>query len=284
MDTTVRTNRQRTDSMSETPDEFELAVEWLRYAKRIVAFTGVGISADSGIATFRDDAGIWEEFPPERFATWDGLLETLESKPDELAGFLLAVLEPIAQAEPNAAHKALAELERHRNVTVVTQNVDGLHRLAGNAVVKEIHGTLFEVVTLGGRFVRLIDREELKRIVRRLHAVRAEGSNTSDLLATIEPLIGMDANDAYRPKLVLFGDELNEPDWSDSLAAARDCDLVISVGTSGEVFPAAQLPLLAREAGARVLVIDPAVGTSANVWLQDKASEMLPRLVQRAFG
>ena len=270
--------------MSETSDEFELAVEWLRYAKRIVAFTGAGISADSGIATFRDDAGIWETFPPERFATWDGLLETLESRPDELAAFLLAVLEPIAKALPNAAHEALAELERHRDVTVVTQNVDGLHRLAGNAVVKEIHGTLFEVVTLGGRFVRLIDREELKRIVRQLHGIRAEGSQTQAILATIEPLIGMDANDAYRPKLVLFGDELSEPDWSDSLDAARECDLVISIGTSGEVYPAALLPIQAREAGARVLVIDPTVGTNANVWLQSNATETLPRLVQRAFG
>ena len=89
------------------------AVDLLRHSKRIVVFTGAGISAESGIATFRDDNGFWQRFPPDQFARWQGLVQTLFLQPQRFCDFLLAVLEPIARAQPNAGHLALAALEEH---------------------------------------------------------------------------------------------------------------------------------------------------------------------------
>jgi NAD-dependent deacetylase len=142
----------------------------LRNAREVVVFTGAGVSAESGIATFRDEDGFWQRFPPEDFANWAGLLKTAAVHPRRFTEFLLAVLEPIARADPNAGHRAIAALEQHVNVTVVTQNIDGLHQAAGSTVVKEIHGTLFELVsTPGNRFLRLVTRGELLEIIEGLH-------------------------------------------------------------------------------------------------------------------
>src|SRR5262245_29474469 len=133
--------------MSDT-ETLARAASWLRGARRIAVFTGAGVSAESGIPTFRDDSGLWQKFPPEQFACWDGLLKTALTEPRQLAEFLVAVIEPIAQAQPNPGHRAIADLEKHVPVTVITQNVDGLHQEAGSTTVREVHGSFFEVVTL----------------------------------------------------------------------------------------------------------------------------------------
>src|SRR3989442_5394440 len=104
--------------------ELSRAADGVRTAREVVVFTGAGVSAESGIATFRDDSSLWSRFPPERFATWGGLVKTAARHPRELAEFLLAVLEPVAAAAPNPGHRAIAHLEKHTGVTVVTQNID----------------------------------------------------------------------------------------------------------------------------------------------------------------
>lgn len=108
-------------------DKLTQASAWLSSSPRVVVFTGAGVSKESGIPTFRDEGGFWREFPVDEFATWNGLLSKIVSEPQRLADFLLAVLEPIADAEPNAAHRAVADLDKHCQATVVTQNIDGLH-------------------------------------------------------------------------------------------------------------------------------------------------------------
>src|SRR5215469_11640115 len=127
-------------------DSWIAAVLALRKARRVVVFSGAGISADSGIPTFRDADGFWQRFPPERFATWGGLLDTALTEPRSVAEFVLNVVEPIAKAETNAGHLAVAQLDRRVETTVVTQNIDGLHQAAGSQDVLEIHGSLLEVV------------------------------------------------------------------------------------------------------------------------------------------
>jgi len=123
--------------MTENPDSLSVTASWLRSAHEVVVFTGAGVSAESGIPTFRDDGGFWRHFPVEEFASWRGLVRTAIRRPRRLAEFIHAVLHPIAAAKPNAAHRAIAAMEKHVGVTVVTQNIDNLHQEAGSTVVHE---------------------------------------------------------------------------------------------------------------------------------------------------
>jgi NAD-dependent deacetylase len=261
-----------------------LAADILRNARRVAVFTGAGVSAESGIATFRDADGFWQRFPPEDYANWAGLLKVATLHPRRFAEFLLAVLEPVANAQPNAAHRAIAELERHLNVTVLTQNIDGLHQAAGSTVVKEMHGTLFELVSAAtGRFLRLISREEMRHVVARIRAARDSALISVKLPAAIRPIFGPGEGGLHRPNIVLFGDAMAEPAWSQSLDAARECDVMLTVGTSGIVHPAASLPMQAKSSGAMVIQIDPAE-PGGDLWLKGTATEVVPQLVRAAFG
>src|SRR5215510_12035837 len=179
--------------------DFERAVQWLRQSRRVAVFSGAGISAESGIPTFRDTDGLWERFPPAEYAYWPGLLRKMLFRPGRLAEFLHAVLEPIAVARPNAAHHAIARLEKHTDTTVITQNVDGLHQ---------------EAVSLRGRFLRRIGKVDLTRVVERLGRARRGLFKRFRLLRAVRPLVGVGLVSVRRPSLVLFGDALAEPDWT----------------------------------------------------------------------
>ncbi len=138
----------------------------------VVAFTGAGISAESGIPTFRDPGGLWDRFDPERFGTWEGMAREAMIRPDALADFMAALRRAIGTARPNPAHRAVADLERAGLVTgVITQNVDGLHQEAGSGTVVEIHGSLLERLCLGCGLVDRVDRNELLEGLD--HAIRA---------------------------------------------------------------------------------------------------------------
>lgn len=259
------------------------AVLALRKSKRIVVFTGAGISAESGIPTFRDTDGFWQRFPPEQFATWSGLLTTAVTKPLSVAEFILNVVDPIATARPNPAHQAVAQLEQHAKTTVVTQNIDGLHQTAGSANVYEIHGSLLEVIdTSTGKLVRRFEREDLRRIAESLRKYTLKENSALSLIWELKKQYPFDWLGRHRPNLVLFGDNLAEPAWSNACQAVDECDLLLSVGTSGAVYPAAMLPNQAANAGAIVVTIDPQF--SHGCWLQGNAGTVLPKLVDDAFG
>lgn len=144
------------------------AASLLRHAKKVTVFTGTGISAESGIPTFRDDSGLWKQFPPERFAHWKGLIQEGWREPASVARFVLAVLEPIAKAQPNAAHQAIVQLADKTTVTVITQNIDNLHQDAGSLRVREVHGSLFKIIDSRGTMVRRLTKSELLLMVDRL--------------------------------------------------------------------------------------------------------------------
>lgn len=272
-----------TPSMPADEDPHKIAAAWLAEAKRVVVFTGAGVSAESGIDTFRDNTGLWRRFPPERFATLPGLLAVAVKEPAELAAFLRAVLGPIAAARPNPAHLAIAALERHVATTVVTQNIDGLHQEAGSTTVREIHGTLFDVVSPTGHKVRTLTRADLVRLVAALERIERGPFKLPRLIRATSPLMGLGKGLAHRPRVVLFGEHLAEPDWSCAERDASACDVMLVVGTSGEVYPAASLPERASDVGARVIGVglEPGYG---DLWLMGKAGEILPRLVEDAFG
>lgn len=254
----------------------------LRRAQQVMVFTGAGVSAESGIATFRDEGGFWERFPPERFAHPAGLLEALRDDPGTLAEFVREVIGPIADARPNPAHEAVAGLERAVPVVVVTQNVDGLHQEAGSTHVHEIHGSMLAVRSVLGGVERL-SRADLRGVAAELAKASASRSRRR-LLWALRRLIGVGLRGPYRPDVVMFGEALREPDWSQSVRAVRECDVMLVVGTSGLVMPAASLPSEARRRGARVIIVDPQPPSEPGAWLEGRAGEVLPLLASEAFG
>lgn len=255
------------------------AARILASAKRIAVFTGAGISAESGIDTFRDSSGLWQRFPPERFATFEGLVGTMAAQPWMFAQFLHAVLAPIGRAKPNPGHLALATLERFSDVTIITQNIDALHQDAGSSKVLEVHGTLFDVVTVRKEPVRSLSRAQLREMAAALEAIPKNLLALPRIAWSVRKLVGIGRGLAWRPDVVLFGEAMKEPAWSRAREAAASCDAMIVVGTSGTVAPASMLPTLARARGARVVGVDPRPG-NFDVWLEGTAAEVLPRLVE----
>jgi NAD-dependent deacetylase len=255
------------------------AAHTLQTARHIVVFTGAGMSAESNIPTFRDDDGFWQRFPVESFATWSGIARTALRQPRALAEFAYEVIHPIADATPNPGHLAIEQLEHHTKVTVVTQNIDGLHQLAGNTVIHEIHGSLFEVVSWQGRFRKLLSRGDLQQISRRVAKCRQGPFSLARLLWALRPWLGLGIRGLHRPKLVLFGDAMAEPDWSLAYRSVAECDCLLQIGCSGLVMPAATLPSEAKAAGATTIAIDPQPA-AADLWLPGTAAEIMPALVQ----
>jgi NAD-dependent deacetylase len=264
-------------------DNWITAVLALRKAERVVVFTGAGISAESGIPTFRDTDGFWNRFPPEQFATWTGLVRTALTSPRSVVEFVLNVVDPIANAKPNAGHLAAAQLQSHVDTKVVTQNIDSLHQSAGSKMVFEVHGSLLEVVDVSsGRIVRHIDRQDLATIASILKSYVNGESTVASLFFKLQQQYPFDWRGRHRPNLVLFGDALAEPAWTDACQVVNACDVLLMVGTSGEVYPAALLPSRAAANGAAVISIDPQPCTEC--WLEGTAATVLPALISEAFG
>ncbi len=268
------------------PDEsqIEQAAEWLRDARRMVVFTGAGVSAESGIPTFRDDSGLWQRFPSEQFATLTGLKRAFWRQPRRFAQFMVEFVGPIARAEPNIAHRAIVAFERHVETVVVTQNIDGLHQRAGSTKVREIHGALPELCTANDEIVRLVPHGDMLRLVKRLRGAATGLFPRLRTMRAMRALVGLSRRGFYRPRVVLFGESLAEPDWRLARNAVEDCDVLLIVGTSQLVLPAAMLPQIARERGAKIIVIDPEAPGDADAWIAGNATEAVPRLLRAAFG
>jgi NAD-dependent deacetylase len=263
-------------------DNWITAVLALRTAKRVVVFTGAGISAESGIPTFRDAGGFWQRFPPEKFANWNGLLQTALAAPRSVAEFVLHLVEPIARAQANAGHQAVAALASHVKTTVITQNIDGLHQAAGSTDVLEIHGSLLEVIDAStGQVIQYFERSQLVQLADTLRKYAAGENSLVSFLREFRQHYPLNWIVRHRPNLVLFGDAMAEPAWTQACQAVDDCDLFLSVGTSGAVYPAAMLPDRAASHGATVITVDPE--PNGECPLQGTATAILPKLISDAF-
>ena len=217
--------------------------------------TGAGISAESGVPTFREaQTGLWEKFDPLDLATPEAFMRD----PALLWRWYRWRRDLVAKAEPNPGHRALAELaERVPKLTLVTQNVDGLHQRAGSADVIEFHGNLFD------------DRCFAEGCI-------VECDHDADV--PICPGCGSHV----RPGVVWFGEMIPERALAESLAAAADCDVFLSVGTSSLVFPAAGLADVANEAGATVIEVNPnptGMSVGFDFAIAGNAGTVLPELV-----
>lgn len=237
---------------------------WLQDAARVVVFTGAGVSAESGIATFRDAmTGLWARFDPEALATEAGF----RADPALVWRWYAERREAVAKAQPNAAHLAIAafEAQGRRRVDVVTQNVDGLHRRAGSRRVLELHGDIGRVKCLEGCGTpESIDAG---------HDWRADLRQPPPCPRCGAPL---------RPDVVWFGELLPEDVLAEAQRAASECELMLVVGTSALVYPAAELPELARRSGARLVVVDPnetAIDDIADLCLRAPAAAALPAML-----
>ncbi len=242
------------------------AAHLLSNALRGLALTGAGISAESGIPTFRGEGGLWRKYDPVKVASIEYFMadpSAYWSVSRERGGAALA-------ARPNPGHRALAALEAAGRLTaVVTQNTDGLHQDSGSRDVIELHGS--------GRAVVCLDcgRRE----------PRAEVQARLDV--EMPPRCQSCGGGKLKPTVVLFGEPLPQPEISRAFELARHADVMLVVGTSLVVYPAAEIPLAAVRAGARLIVVNaeptPFDGI-AEVVIHGRAAEILPAVAARAVA
>ncbi|HET7328682.1 MAG TPA: NAD-dependent deacylase [Nocardioidaceae bacterium] len=238
--------------MSEVPAEL---VERVRDSRHLVILTGAGVSAESGIATFRDPlTGLWENYRPEELASPGGFTADPQLVWDWYAWRRQQALE----GEPNAAHHAIEQLERLLpDVTLVTQNVDGLHQRAGSQTPLELHGNVHKL---------------------KCFSCEADGG---DWPADPTEMVHCQCGGLLRPGEVWFGESLPEAVINGAFVAAQDCDVFLNVGTSSLVYPAAGLPLVAKQSGAYVVEINPQqtpLSDQLDLCLRVSAGKALPDL------
>jgi len=230
-------------------------------ATRIIAFTGAGISVESEIAPFRGKSGLWERYNPEEYAH----INTFRKNPEKSWQMLVEMLTFIKKAKPNPAHLALAELEKLGKLRcIITQNVDNLHQKAGSTSVIDFHGNTRWLVCLEcGRKYKL-DEVSLEEIPPRC-----------------------ECSAVLKPDAVFFGEPIPKDVLRRSQEEASKCDLILVIGTSAVIQPAASLPAIAKRAGATVIEINPEpapgaiTGIVSDYLIEGKAGEVLPRIVEK---
>ena len=237
-------------------ENLEKVREWLGQAKSVAVLTGAGISAESGVPTFRSAGGIWKDYKPEDLAT----PEAFARDPKLVWEWYDWRRGLIAKAVPNAAHKALVQIEiRKPRFTLITQNVDGLHDLAGSGKILKLHGDIWRM---------------------RCTACGANFPNRRVPLPRIPPHCA--CGGLARPGVVWFGEPLPEGMMKEAEHAAGAAEVFLVIGTSAVVFPAASLIPYAKQAGARVIEIntEPTTATAiVDCALHGLAAELLPKLL-----
>ncbi|MBF0102617.1 MAG: NAD-dependent deacylase [Desulfobacterales bacterium] len=236
----------------------EKAAQYIANAKQIVALTGAGISVESGIPPFRGKGGLWEKFDPMEYAHIDVFLKNPKKVWDVM---LKEMKEIIQQAKPNNAHLGLAKLEQMGKLkTIITQNIDGLHQMAGNSDVIEFHGNF--------AWLRCLNCS---------HRCAMRDVN----LDVIPPTCS--CGGIYRPDCVFFGEMIPMEALTRSQSLSKNCDVMLVIGTSAVVQPAALMPMIAKDSGAKIIEINaeptPLTYSVSDVALQGNASEIIIKLI-----
>lgn len=237
------------------PPEF---VKALKSARRVAVLTGAGISAESGVPTFRGKEGLWSKFRPEELATVDAFMRN----PQLVWEWYLHRRELMSSVSPNPGHHALVELEDYfEDFTLITQNIDGLHRAAGSSNVVELHGNISrnKCFDCSRPFVGEIELESGR-------------------------LPQCECGGRVRPDVVWFGELLPADALNDAFDASARAELFFSVGTSALVHPAASMPLTAKRGGAYLVEVnlDPTpLSDIADCALHGKSGEILPQIVKK---
>jgi NAD-dependent deacetylase len=244
-------------------NNIEALAEDIKKARHIVAFTGAGISAESGIPTYRGEGGLWTKYDSSKYASIDYFVRD----PSYYWNFFKDVRYPIlAKVKPNKAHKALFELEKSGNLrTVITQNIDGLHQEAGSSTVIELHGTTRTIVCMDC-------------------AQKYSLAEAYAQLASQIPPLCTACGGILRPDVVFFGETLDPRVLRRAYDAATSSGFLLAVGSSLVVYPAADIPMRAKQAGAKLAIIN--IGSTpldsvADYVIDKAAGSVLPELLKK---
>ena len=233
---------------------WDIISDKLKQAEKIIFVTGAGISQESGIPTFRGKDGLWRKYDPMKLATIDAFYED----PKLVWEWYEERRQNILAAKPNPGHVAIAQLEKYKNVSVLTQNIDGLHQRAGSSNVYELHGSII--------------------------TIKCTVCSFKDKITTgfsqLPPLCK--CGNMLRPDVVWFGEALPQDVWESAIEEASTCDIMIVVGTSLAVSPANLLPVYAKQNGATIVEVNienTHMSQNMDVSLRESAANALPRLV-----
>ncbi|MBN1562763.1 MAG: NAD-dependent deacylase, partial [Anaerolineae bacterium] len=260
-------------------EAFELAATLLRKADYITALTGAGISTPSGIPDFRSPtSGIWEKYDPAEVASLHGF----RRDPRKFYDWIRPLIRTLVEAQPNAAHTALARMEATGKLkSVSTQNIDMLHTAAGSQTVYELHGHLREMTC-----IHCFAVYPAQPFIENFLAAEDDEMNYSDQQdESADPLANLprcpNCNHVLKPNVILYGEQLPINKLVAARNEASECDLMIVAGSSLEVFPAAELPMIARRKNAGLIIVDlrpTAMDWLASVVLRGNVVDILPRL------
>jgi len=243
--------------------EFDLALDYIRESKYTIAFTGAGISAESGIPPFRGENGLWNKYDPGSL-----VIERFYNDPESSWKIIRSIFyEYFGKTIPNKAHLVLARLELAEMLKcVITQNIDNLHQAAGSKTVYEYHGNAHQLICIDCKSVFQMETVSLNTLPPR--CARCGG--------------------VLKPDFVFFGEAIPYEVHTKAVEAAKLADLVIIVGTSGEVMPACRIPFIAKQNGAKVIEINSEVtnftDSLSDVFLHGKAGEIFGEIERRIFG
>lgn len=235
----------------------ERAAQALRTSRKTVALTGAGISAESGIPTFRDPGGLWDKYDPEEYAT----IDAFRRDPAKVWQMMRDFVE-LKTAKPNPGHIGLAQLEQMGFLDcIITQNIDNLHQAGGSHDVIEFHGNMRQVVCQSCH--KLLPMSEIS-------------------LNSLPPYCP--CGGVFKPNGVFFGEPIPSYALSRAYAESQQADVMLVIGTSAVVYPAAAMPGVAKEAGAQIIEINPEntdlTGPISDFIIRAKAGVAIPQIVQ----
>jgi len=234
---------------------FELITDKLKDAKKIIFVTGAGISQESGVPTFRGTDGLWRKYDPMQLATIDAFYDD----PKLVWGWYEERRKNILQSKPNLGHFAIAELEKYKEVIVLTQNIDGLHQKSGSTKVLELHGSIIRIKC----------------------SVCDFNDNIPTSFDKLPPKCNR-CNNILRPDVVWFGEPLPQDIWNQAISEANTCDVMIIAGTSLVVSPANTLPVYAKQNNALLVEINPeetTMSSEMDLSLKMTSAKALPNLI-----
>lgn len=254
-----RESGQATEQRESTIVLVDQAADMLAWAKKVVIFTGAGVSKESGIPTFREaQTGLWANYDPEQLATPEGF----QKDPKLVWRWYDWRRKLLSEIKPNPGHFAFAEMQKILpEVVVVTQNVDGLHKQAGSTDVIELHGS-----------------------ITRFYCYDKFHPPESDIPLGLEEPPKCHCGSLMRPGVVWFGEELPKEEFGTATTVMTKADVVLVAGTSGLVQPAASLPVTAKFHGAKIIEVNPEkspIGKMADLFIPGASGEVMPLIVSR---